>query len=151
MKKLTTSLLLALTLAVPAASVLADDATEVVLTADKVQFKFDKAEFTVKAGAKIKLTLDNPTGSVQPHNIIIVKPGKMQAVGMIANQSMADPKFLKNPVPKSDDVLFSSNLAQPGTKEILEFTAPTEPGDYPYLCTFPGHWIIMNGVMKVEK
>ncbi|MCB1209408.1 MAG: hypothetical protein KDK97_08785 [Verrucomicrobiales bacterium] len=25
-----------------------------------------------------------------------------------------------------------------------------EKGDYPYLCTFPGHWMVMNGVLKVE-
>ena len=34
--------------------------------------------------------------------------------------------------------------------KTLEFTAPTTPGDYPYLCTFPGHWRMMNGVLKVE-
>ncbi|MCH8962102.1 MAG: hypothetical protein IH820_12455 [Bacteroidetes bacterium] len=31
----------------------------------------------------------------------------------------------------------------------LTFTAPTEPGDYPYVCTFPGHWRTMQGVMQV--
>ncbi|MGY8641942.1 MAG: plastocyanin/azurin family copper-binding protein [Verrucomicrobiales bacterium] len=150
MKQLTRSIFIAAALAVPASAIIAED-TEITLTADKVQFAYDKKEFTVKAGAKVKLTLHNPTGAIQPHNIIIVKPGKKDAVGMIANQSMADPNFLKNPVPKSEDVLFSSKLAQPGTKEVIEFTAPSEPGEYPYLCTFPGHWIIMNGIMKVEK
>ena len=29
--------------------------------------------------------------------------------------------------------------------------APSAPGRYPYLCTFPGHWVIMNGVMIVEN
>ena len=110
MKQLTRSIFIAAALAVPASAIIAED-TEITLTADKVQFAYDKKEFTVKAGAKVKLTLDNPTGAIQPHNIIIVKPGKKDAVGMIANQSMADPNFLKNPVPKSEDVLFSSKLA----------------------------------------
>jgi uncharacterized protein len=33
----------------------------------------------------------------------------------------------------------------------LTFIAPAQVGDYPYVCTFPGHWSIMNGVMKVVK
>jgi azurin len=33
----------------------------------------------------------------------------------------------------------------------LRFFAPDEPGDYPYICTFPGHWRVMKGVMKVTK
>ena len=32
---------------------------------------------------------------------------------------------------------------------VLRFKAPTEPGIYPYLCTFPGHWVVMRGQMIV--
>jgi azurin len=32
---------------------------------------------------------------------------------------------------------------------VLEFQAPTEPGDYPFVCTFPGHHLLMRGVVKV--
>ena len=46
-------------------------------------------------------------------------------------------------------VLWATGLVQPGEAETLRFTAPSEPGDYPYVCTFPGHWIRMNGVMHV--
>ena len=34
--------------------------------------------------------------------------------------------------------------------QTLRFYAPTETGDYPYICTFPGHWRVMRGIMKVE-
>lgn len=152
--------LLSLSLAVAAlvgfaGKAVAEDVAEVKLTADKVQFIFDVKEFTVKAGQKVKLTLVNPGESVtrQPHNVIIVKPGKKDAVGMAANQGLTDPDFLtkKQAVPDSEDVLFASKLVQPGAEDVLEFTAPSEPGDYPYLCTYPGHWALMNGVMKVVK
>ena len=33
----------------------------------------------------------------------------------------------------------------------LRLSAPSNPGDYPFVCTFPGHWRTMNGVMHVEK
>lgn len=132
----------------------AQEVAEITLTADKVQFIYDIKEFTVKAGQKVKLTLVNPAESItkQPHNILIVKKGKKEAVGALANAGLADPDFIskKNCIPESDDVLFSSKLVLPGKSETIEFTAPSEPGDYPYLCTYPGHWILMNGVMKVK-
>ena len=31
-----------------------------------------------------------------------------------------------------------------------EFTAPEQPGRYPFLCTFPGHWRVMKGVLIVD-
>ena len=131
----------------------ADEVAEVTLLADKVQFIYDVKEFTVKPGQKVKLTLVNPADSVtrQPHNVLIVKPGKKDVVGMAANAGMADPTFLteKQAVPDSEEILFASKLVQPGEEDVLEFTAPEEPGDYPYLCTYPGHWAIMNGVMTV--
>ncbi|MFK5922838.1 MAG: plastocyanin/azurin family copper-binding protein [Verrucomicrobiota bacterium] len=137
-----------------ASSAKAQDVAEITLTADKVQFIYDLKEFTVKAGQKVKLILVNPADSVtrQPHNILIVKKGKKEAVGALANAGLADADFLtkKNCIPESDDILFHSNLVLPGKSETIEFTAPSEPGDYPYLCTYPGHWILMNGVMKVK-
>ena len=35
-------------------------------------------------------------------------------------------------------------------KAEITFTAPAAPGSYPYICTFPGHWRIMRGVLVVE-
>ena len=154
MKKTLTSLL---ALAVLALSPLAkaEEVFEITITADKVQFLYDVKEFTVKPGQKVKITLINPGDSVtrQPHNILVVKPGTKDVVGMAANAGMSDPKFLteKQAVPDSEDVLFASKLIQAGEEDVLEFTAPAEAGDYPYLCTYPGHWAIMNGIMKVAE
>tara|TARA_R110000850_G_scaffold62777_15_gene142528 strand:+ start:963 stop:1427 length:465 start_codon:yes stop_codon:yes gene_type:complete len=136
-------------------SIRADEALEVKITADKIQFIYDVKEFTVKPGQTVKITLVNPAESVtrQPHNLLIVKPGKRDVVGMAANMGLSDPEFLttKQAIPESEDILFHSKLVQPGEEDVLEFTAPAEAGDYPYLCTYPGHWAIMNGVMKVVE
>jgi azurin len=151
--KTTLSLLIAAALLAPGLQLRADEAAEITLTADKVQFLYDIKEFTVKPGQKVKLKLINPADSVtrQPHNVLIVKPGKKDVVGMAANAGMADPAFLttKQAVPDSPEILHASKLVQPGEEDVVEFTAPEEPGDYPYICTYPGHWAIMNGVMKV--
>jgi putative heme-binding domain-containing protein len=34
---------------------------------------------------------------------------------------------------------------------VMRFNAPREPGVYPFVCTFPGHWVVMNGVMVIAN
>ena len=116
---------------------------------------YDKTELSVKAGQKVKLTLNN-TGSVapQPHNFILIKPGKDQAVGAQANAMMTDPQAMaKGYIPDSAkaDIIANTKLVMPNGTETIEFTAPAEVGDYPYMCTFPGHWLLMRGVLHVTK
>ncbi|HYF34355.1 MAG TPA: plastocyanin/azurin family copper-binding protein [Prosthecobacter sp.] len=116
---------------------------------------YDKTDLTVKAGQKVKLTLNN-TGSIapQPHNFLLVKPGKDMAVGAQANAMMTDPQGMaKSYIPEAskEDILAHTKLVQPNQSETIEFTAPAEAGDYPYMCTFPGHWLLMKGVMHVTK
>ncbi|MFO1485203.1 MAG: plastocyanin/azurin family copper-binding protein [Verrucomicrobiaceae bacterium] len=116
---------------------------------------YEKTELSVKAGQKVKLTLNN-TGSIapQPHNFLLVKPGKLDAVGALANAMLTDPQGMaKNYIPEAakPDIIVNTKLVQPNQTETIEFSAPAEAGDYPYLCTFPGHWLLMRGVMHVTK
>lgn len=112
---------------------------------------YDIKEIKVKAGQKVKLTFNNTHPAVpQPHNIVIAKPGtKDKLLGQAMMMAAAPDGMAKGFIPDSTDILFHTKLLQPNTSETIEFTAP-EAGDYPYLCTFPGHGAIMNGVMKVE-
>ena len=104
---------------------------------------------TVKAGEAIKLTFNNP--DVVPHNLVLVKPGTLERVGQEANRLVADPEAVTHHyVPKSNDVLVYTDIVQPDTNGTIYFKAPSAKGRYPYLCTFPGHWMVMNGVMIVE-
>ena len=106
-------------------------------------------QITVKAGERISLTFKNP--DVVPHNWMLSKPGTLQTVGNLANLMITDPQGLaKHYVPDSQDVLVFTDMVNAKESSTIHFTAPKEKGDYPYLCTFPGHWMVMNGVMKVE-
>jgi azurin len=138
-----------------AGSIQAQDVAEVKISADKLQLIFDIKEFTVKAGQTVKLTLVNPADSMnlQPHNLLIVKPGKLNTMIAVVNdpKNFTNPNWIANPIPESDDLLHHTKLLKPGESETIEFTAPAEPGDYPYLCSYIGHAAIMNGVMKVTK
>jgi azurin len=114
---------------------------------------WDQAELSVKPGQKVKLTIDNASAQPLPHNFVLTKPGKDQVVGNAALQMAADPQAMtKHYIPDSvkDDIIVHTKLVQPNTKEVLEFTAPAEAGDYPYVCTFPGHFLLMKGVLHVK-
>jgi azurin len=54
-------------------------------------------------------------------------------------------------VPESSNVLYHTALTQPDSTDTIYFIAPTSPGDYDYICSFPGHSVLMNGIMRVEQ
>jgi azurin len=114
---------------------------------------FDNNAFSVKAGDKVKLTFDNTKFVAPlPHNVVVCKPGSKDKVIAASNAMLTDPNGMaKSYVPESTDVLAKMMFVQPGQTGVVEFTAPAEAGDYPFICTFVGHAILMNGIMKVEK
>ncbi|TAE32967.1 MAG: dehydrogenase [Cytophagales bacterium] len=110
--------------------------------------KYDKAEFSVPAGKTVELVLENP--DAMQHNLVIGKSKSMEIIGLAADKMItAKDGAEKNYVPNLPEVLAATPLINPDQTYRLRFTAPTTPGDYPYVCTFPGHWRIMNGIMKV--
>ncbi len=114
------------------------------------EMKYDIKEFTVEAGKPVVIIFKNP--DFMQHNLVIAKPGSLKIVGQAADKLAPDPKAADlNYVPDIPEILFHTPLVDPQATRELEFTAPVQPGDYPYVCTFPGHWSIMNGVMKVTK
>jgi putative heme-binding domain-containing protein len=102
-----------------------------------------------KAGEAIRLTFQNP--DVVPHNWVLVRPGTLQKVGGMANRLIADPDAAaRNYVPKAKEVLVYTDVVPPGHRTAIYFRAPGKRGRYPFLCTFPGHWMVMNGAMVME-
>ena len=125
-----------------------DQLTTIRIATVVEKMKYDISDLTVKAGKKIKIIFSNP--DFMPHNIVLVNPGKADAVAMEA-MKLGATGFDVGFVPKSADVIWASKLIDHGAEQVIEFNAPTKLGDYPYVCTFPGHHIIMRGNMKVVK
>ncbi len=110
---------------------------------------YDLREFKVKPGAPVKLVFENP--DVTPHNLLIVQPGAADEVGMAGNEMAKTPDGLaKGFIPDSPKILHKTKMLNQGDSETLRFNAPTAKGSYPYICTFPGHWLVMKGEMVVE-
>ncbi|MGE0413364.1 MAG: DUF6797 domain-containing protein [Verrucomicrobiales bacterium] len=111
--------------------------------------QFETKRFTAKAGERLSLTFENP--DTVPHNLVIARPGSLKTLGDLANRLMADPNAIRSHyVPESNEVLVHTDLLMPANTQTIHFNAPAQPGEYPYLCTFPGHWMVMNGVLVVE-
>ena len=114
--------------------------------------QFDKREFTVKSGEKVELEFKN-IGKLPKiamgHNLVILKQGisslkfgqKVMSLGASASNVL--------PEGSMEDVIAATKLLGPGESETISFTAP-EPGDYQFVCSFPGHFAMMRGIMVVK-
>ena len=113
------------------------------------QLAFFPREFRLKAGAAVRISFRNP--DLQIHNMVVVRPGAEEEVGLLADQMAQDPDAMERAfVPDSDKVIWATPLVNGKGQVEQEFTAPEQPGRYPFLCTFPGHWRVMKGVLVVE-
>ncbi len=111
------------------------------------EMKFDKTALTVPAGAEVHVVLkNNATMSTLPHNWVLVKTGTEASVAA-AGLKRGDPAGYIDTMDR--DMLAFTPLAKPGETTEVTFTAPSETGTYPYICTMPGHYMLMKGLLTV--
>ena len=110
------------------------------------QMNFAVTTFRVRAGEQVRLVFENTaTVDAMKHNVVILDDAAaIDRVG-IAAISAADQGY----IPDDEAILFYTPLAGPQETVEVTFTAPSEPGAYPYICTYPGHYVLMRGVMTV--
>ena len=121
---------------------------EVTIAAVPSKMIFDKDTIAIPAGKEITLIFENP--DEMPHNLLILSPGSFEKVGKAADEMMSKPDgFEKHFVPDMPEVLFATPLINRHETFVLKFTAPEEPGEYPFICSFPGHWRMMKGIVNV--
>ncbi len=107
---------------------------------------FDTDELTVAAGSRVALTFNNNDDML--HNLVVTMPGRVDSVALKAMRlglSGHDMAY----VPEGDAVLYHTGLLEPETTETIYFRAPSRAGDYPFVCTFPGHAQTMRGILHV--
>lgn len=108
--------------------------------------RWDLPSVQVKAGSRIRLVVANPDDML--HNLLVVRPGRVLPV-VEAAMAMGLEGEKRDYVPNSNDVLYHTSLLQPRAGETIYFQAPTTPGEYTYVCTFPGHGYTMQGTLRV--
>jgi azurin len=113
------------------------------------EMKFTQTLITARPGQRVELTFDNTDD--MPHNVVVFKRGTMAQYEPELFGSMNEPNAqLRGFVPDSPNVLFATRLLNARESAVLSFDAPTEAGEYPFVCSFPGHWLTMRGVLRVE-
>jgi len=120
--------------------------------------KYDKEKLEVPAGKKIQLTFEN-TGNLPKigggHNIVILKKGVEVVPFAIATGTptmqvaMGQQKVYLTDDQKKQVIAFSKVLG-PKDKDVIEFTAPKEAGEYDFVCTYPAHFAMMKGKLVVK-
>ncbi|HMB90991.1 MAG TPA: plastocyanin/azurin family copper-binding protein [Rhodothermales bacterium] len=108
--------------------------------------RFNVEAIEVTAGSRVKLVFSNDDDML--HNFVVTMPDAADEVAEAAIALGLDGPE-QNYIPASDNVLFHTALLQPETAEAIYFTVPDEPGDYTFVCTFPGHAMTMRGVFRV--
>ena len=127
-----------------------ESATIEITANDTMQF--NSKAFEVKAGEEITLVFKNlgklPKAAMG-HNVVILKPGSnlvgfaMAAVSAVANEY----------IPQDDAnkamILATTKLLGPGEEDTIKFTLPAA-GAYPFVCSFPGHFALMQGIITAK-
>ena len=163
MKHLTTTLFAA-ALSFAPVSLLADPA---VATAEKKeekkadqeiviegndQMQFNKKTMEIKAGETIKLTLKH-VGKLPKiamgHNIVILKKGTNLATWAGKAMTAAATDYIPADKASKDAVIAHTKTLGGGETDTITFSIK-DAGEYEYLCSFPGHFAIMQGKITVK-
>jgi putative membrane-bound dehydrogenase-like protein len=114
------------------------------------QMKFDASELAAVAGQLVEVVFVN--ADEMPHNFVLGAIGSLDEIGLAADKVATTPGGAAlQYIPDIPQVLAASRLVDPGQTATIRFRAPAQPGSYPFVCTFPAHWRVMNGVLKVSE
>jgi azurin len=107
------------------------------------KMRFDNTAFEVARGQKVSVTLKNvgttPKFSMGHNFVLLDKTINEQNVTKFLDAASTEAAHDYVP-PGSKEVLAHTKLLGPGETDTVTFTAPFVPGQYLYLCSFPGHY-----------
>ena len=110
--------------------------------------KFSQTAIAARPGQRIEINFEN-TDDMQ-HNIVFFQRGSMLTYEKELTAQLTDPTAqARGYVPDSPSVVFATPMVNARGSVSVAFNAPMEPGNYPFVCSFPGHWFTMRGVLTV--
>jgi azurin len=138
--------------AAPLEPVTVVDGVTVIQMTGNDRMKFNIESFTVSAGGSVKLIFKNVgkmPKAAMGHNVVILLADADPDAFVAASASARENDYI--PPGFDDQILVATKILGPGESDTIEFTAPSEAGEYVYLCSFPAHMFAgMRGVMVVE-
>jgi len=114
------------------------------------QMKYNKKRLRAKAGAEVELTFKHVgemSKQAMGHNFVLLKKGTdIMAFGEKAAGAVDNDYIPQD----TDEVIVHTEMLGGGESTVLKFTAPTEKGEYDFICSFPGHVALMKGKFIVN-
>ncbi len=109
------------------------------------QMKYNVVKIKAKKNSTLLIKFkNNATLPVMKHNIIVLNSeDAIDAVGTAALSA-------ENNIPDHPSIIASSSMVGPGESTELLISIPDQPGVYPYICAYPGHYQVMQGKIIVE-
>ena len=114
--------------------------------------RFNLTEMEKPAGQEATLVFKNNgtlPKAAMGHNLVILKPDTDLAAFGNAAVAAAANEYIPTDPALAAQVVAHTKVLGPGESDTITFTID-EPGEYPYICSFPGHWAIMKGVLHVK-
>lgn len=130
----------------------ANEAETVIELTGNDQMRYNKTSFEVPAGEPIKMVFTNVgklPKAAMGHNVVILhQDGNIMAyAGKAATAAAND--YIPQDEASQEMELAHTKLLGPGETDTITFTLP-EPGTYPFLCSFPGHFALMQGTITAK-
>lgn len=130
----------------------AEDGIRTISIVGRDDMSYDVTEINMEPGETIRIELvteSNMPPAAMSHNIAITEPG-IDMSGFINESRRAEDNEYIAPG-FEDQVIVATAMLGDGESDVIEFTAPEEPGEFPFVCTFPGHYEAgMTGTIYVE-
>tara|TARA_A100001015_G_C14350562_1_gene466603 strand:+ start:37 stop:471 length:435 start_codon:yes stop_codon:yes gene_type:complete len=109
------------------------------------QMKYNVVQIKAKPNSSLLIKfLNNANMEIMKHNIVVLN--SEDAIDEVGKAALS----AENNVPDHPSIIAASNMVGPGDSTELVVQIPNEPGVYPYICTFPGHYQVMQGKIVVE-
>ena len=117
----------------------------ITITPDGNKMSYLVKEFTVKKEQSVKLIMNNTADvEIMKHNVVIISDDSK--IDEIGQQALTSSGY----IPDNEAIIAATPMADAGKKTETTFIAPSKAGKYTFICTYPGHYVMMRGVMIVE-
>jgi azurin len=130
------------------------DVAEIAIEGNDLM-QFNIKQFTVRPGQMVRLTLAHVgtlPAQAMGHNVVILWPDDdVFEFGADVGEHRGGAHDGYVPDALLDRVVAFTELIGGGQTATVEFRAPDDPAEYPFLCSFPGHFAQMNGNMVVKE
>lgn len=116
------------------------------------QMQYNIKEFEVTEGQKVVLSfkhIGQLPAAAMGHNVVILKPGTVIPAFSAKCVTAKDNQYIPTDDESKKQIIAHTKMLGGGESDEVTFTAPA-PGDYPFFCSFPGHFAIMQGVLTIK-